>query len=94
MAQTLAVVVVDLQGRRGVCSNCNQPAEIDTAHSCGARVNRVAINVAYAIDPTLGQARAVSDMCPHGIEFVGVGRVVPTTNGYMFESTKSPGDLS
>lgn len=94
MAQTLAVVVVDLRGQRGICSHCNQSAEIDTAHACGAQVDRVAINTEYAIDPTLGQAKAVSDRCPRGIEFVGVGRVVPTSTGYTFELTKSPGDLS
>jgi hypothetical protein len=94
MAQALAVVVVDLHGRNGVCSHCNQPAEIDTAHACGARVDRVAINTESAVDPTLGQAKGVSDRCPPGIEFVGVGRVVPTSAGYRFELTKSPGDLS
>jgi hypothetical protein len=94
MAQLLAVVVVDLQGRHGVCSNCNRPAEIDTTHACGAKVDRVAINVEYAIDPTLGQTRAISDKCPSGVEFVGVGRVVSTSGGYRFELTKSPGDLS
>ncbi|HKX23674.1 MAG TPA: hypothetical protein VJM46_00405 [Candidatus Saccharimonadales bacterium] len=88
-----AIIVVDLNAQRGVCSNCNQPARVDNAHSCGAQVTGVAINTEYAVDPSLAQAIAVNDRLPAGMAFVGVGRVLRTDNGYRFERTKNPGDL-
>ena len=93
-APTLVVVIlVDAAGKNGVCSNCNKPAEIDTAHSCGARVTGLAINAEYAPDPSFRLAARISDMRVAGLEFVGVGRVVTTDNGYRFELTRQPGDL-
>lgn len=89
-----AVIVVDIAGNNGVCSNCNQPARIDDAHSCGARVTGVAINTVYAPDPRLSQTRRVVDLTPAGVEFLGVGRVVAGDSGWHFELTKSPGDLA
>lgn len=90
----VATVVVDIAGNYGICSNCNQPAVIATAHSCGARVTALAINAEYAPDPTLAMARRVSDMKPAGVEFVGVGRVIESGDGWRFERTKTPGDLA
>lgn len=94
MTHSTAIVVVDLNGQNGTCSNCGTPAAIDTAHSCGARVVGVAIDLSYAMDPTLGQAKRISDLCPPGVEFVGVGRVVEAATGYCYEQSKRPGDLS
>ncbi len=94
--EPVAIVVVDLLGQNGVCSNCNQPATInDTVHACGVRVSAVAINTEYAIDPPLARAKRVSDMTPAGVAFIGVGRVVgDLMEGYHFEQTKQPGDLA
>jgi hypothetical protein len=93
-ARPTATVVVDTAGNNGICSNCNRPATLDTAHSCGAKIGQVAINTEYAPDPRLSQTRRVVDLTPAGVEFVGVGRVVAGDSGWRFELTKSPGDLA
>lgn len=93
-APTLPVViVVDAAGKNGVCSNCKQPAEIDTTHRCGALVTGLAINAEFAPDPSFRLAARISDMAVAGLEFVGVGRVITTDHGYRFELTRRPGDL-
>jgi len=90
-----ATIVVDLNGGRGRCSHCNNPAIIQAGdHRCGARVTSVAINTEYAVDPTIAQAKRISDKCPGGVEFLGVGRIVASALNYHFELTKAPGDLS
>lgn len=89
-----AIIVVDVAGRNGECSNCKQPAALDDAHACGARVTGVAINTEYAPDPTFAMAHRVSDVTPAGVEFVGVGRIVKAHDGWRFELTKAPGDLA
>lgn len=93
-ARPRAVIVVDLQAQNGLCSNCNQPAALVTSHICGAEIIGVAINIEYAIDPTFQQGVNVNSKLPRGMAFVGAGRVIAVEDGFRFERTKNPGDLS
>jgi len=88
------IILVDANGRRGVCSNCNQPApEIVSPHSCGAEIDGVAINIEFVAEPSFRQGTNVNSGLPRGMAFVGAGRVLRIDNGYRFERTHNPGDL-
>ncbi len=90
-ARPRAVLVVDLNARRGVCSNCNESAAMAFAHAaCGAEIVGVAINIEYAAMPSFEQGVAVNSKLPGGMPFLGAGRVLRTDNGYRFERTQRP----
>ena len=82
MAQLTAVLVVNRNGHKGRCSNCNKPASADTKqHNCGAVIDRVAILATERItrlDLNLVAAMAMQG----GKQFVGKGSIVPT--GWTF----------
>jgi len=89
-----AVIVVDAVGHNGRCSHCNQKADIDTAHSCGAKVIGVAINAVLMQNPSLGRAQAIADLCPPGVPFIGTGDIVSVQYGFSFRPWRRVEDLS
>ncbi len=89
-----AVIVVDLGGRNGRCSNCNEKATLDVAHTCGARVTGVALNADLVTRPVRGRLLAINDMCPSGVSCIGTGRIVEGPYGPGFVLTARLTDMA